>query len=141
MLVPVRSLVRGVGRSAATLSPERHTRVALTAGGDGRARSPLKQAAPLAGPAVVIRRACLADTGRTKAEPTAVTAPPPANDDRKPAEKKSAIVTTASQKQLKLDRASRRREDRPEDPEATARVKAFFARMVRPGGALPPGKP
>jgi hypothetical protein len=26
-------------------------------------------------------------------------------------------------------------------PEADARVKAFFARMVRPGGALPPEKP
>ena len=26
------------------------------------------------------------------------------------------------------------------DPEATARVKAFLARMIRPGGALPPQK-
>jgi hypothetical protein len=26
------------------------------------------------------------------------------------------------------------------DPEATARVKAFLARMIRPGGPLPPPK-
>ena len=41
-----------------------------------------RQAAPLAGPAVVARRA-----RKPKAEPAAVTAPPPANNDRRPAPK------------------------------------------------------
>lgn len=57
-------------------------------------RPPWKQqAVSLAGPAVVTRRARKPETervGQTSAEPTAVTAPPPANDDRKP-----AIVTAA----------------------------------------------
>jgi hypothetical protein len=60
----------------------------------------------------------------------------PANDDRK-----SAIVTTTSKKRLKLLRADKRAAEPDNDPEATARVKAFFARMIRPGGALPPEKP
>ncbi len=63
----------------------------------------------------------------------AVTAPPPANDDRK-----SAIVTTTSRKRLKLQRAEERSAQRDDDPEAMARVRAFFARNVRPGGPLPP---
>jgi hypothetical protein len=58
-----------------------------------------------------------------------VTSPPPANDDRK-----SAIVTTTSRKRLKLLRPA----ERDDDPDAMARVWAFFARMVRPGGPLPP---
>jgi hypothetical protein len=61
---------------------------------------------------------------------------PPANDDRKP-----AIVTTTSRKRQKLLRAEKRATGPDNDPEATARVKAFFARMIRPGGALPPEKP
>jgi hypothetical protein len=59
----------------------------------------------------------------------------PANDDRKP-----AIVTATSKKRLKLLRADKRATEPDNDPEATARVKAFFARMIRPGGALPPEK-
>jgi hypothetical protein len=62
----------------------------------------------------------------------------PANDDRKP-----ATVAATSRKQLKL-----LREDalaattEPNDPgEATARLDAFLARMIRPGGALPPKEP
>jgi hypothetical protein len=60
-----------------------------------------KKAAPLAGPAVVTSHA-----GKAKAEP-AVTAPPPANDDRKPAHAaasgaKPAVVTTARRKPSKL---------------------------------------
>ena len=49
-----------------------------------------------------------------------------------------AIVTTTSLKQLKLRRAARALQDdgREADPE----VKAFLARMIRPGGALPPEK-
>jgi hypothetical protein len=61
---------------------------------------------------------------------------PPANDDRKP-----SIVTTTSRKRSKLLRADKRAAKPDDDPEATARVKAFFARMIRPGGALPPEKP
>ena len=61
---------------------------------------------------------------------------PPANDDRKP-----AIVAATSKKRLKLLRAERRAAKADNDAEATARVKAFFARMIRPGGALPPEKP
>jgi hypothetical protein len=51
--------------------------------------------------------------------------------------KKSAIVTTTSQKRLQQQRAERRglaTEGREVSPE----VKAFLARMIRPGGALPP---
>ena len=52
-------------------------------------RPPRKQqAAPLPGPAVVTKRA-----RKPKVAPAAVTAPPAANDDGKPAPKKSAIVT------------------------------------------------
>jgi hypothetical protein len=72
----------------------------------------------------------------TPREPARVIAQPPANDDRKP-----AIVTTTSRKRLKLRRAEKRASEPDNDPEATARVKAFFARMIRPGGALPPEKP
>jgi hypothetical protein len=80
-----------------------------------------RQATPLAGPAVVTR-----PTGTPKSEPTAVTAPPSANDDRKPdAAQKPAIVTTASGKQAKLDRA-RRQDDRPEDPNASAVMRAWL---------------
>ena len=42
-----------------------------------------------------------------------------------------AIVTTTSRKRAKLRRPER--ETKPDDdPEADARVKAFFARMIRP---------
>jgi hypothetical protein len=99
-------------------------------------RPPRKQqaAAPLAGPAVVTKRAT-----KPKAEPTAVTSPPPANDDRKPAAaQKPAIVTAASRKQLKLERAGKAQDD---GYELSPEVKAFFARMIGPGGSLPPRKP
>jgi len=59
----------------------------------------------------------------------AVTSPPPANDDRK-----SAIVTTTSRKRLKLLHAEKGSAGRDDDPEAMARVRAFFAKYVRPGG-------
>jgi hypothetical protein len=95
-----------------------------------------KQAVPLTGPAVVTRRARA--TGTPKTEPTAVPAQPPTNDDRKPAPKKPAIVTTTSKKRLALERADRARDG---DHEVSPEVKAFFARMIRPGGALPPEKP
>jgi hypothetical protein len=58
---------------------------------------PRKQQAPaLPGPAVVTAR-------QSKAEPAAVTAPPPANDDGKPAPKAPAIVSTASRKRVASD--------------------------------------
>ena len=50
-----------------------------------------------------------------------------------------AIVTNTSKKRLKLLRAERTMEQ-GDDPEATARVKAFLACMIRPGGTLPPQK-
>jgi hypothetical protein len=98
-----------------------------------------RKAVPLAGPAVVTKRAQL-----PKAAPDAVTrrdrvaAPPPANDDRKAATSshdatKSAIVTTAGQKQAKLDRA-RRQDDRPEDPGASAAMRAWLERAMRGRG-------
>jgi hypothetical protein len=88
-----------------------------------------KQAVPLTGPAVVTKRA-----RKPEAEPIAVTAPPPANDDRNPvAGKKPAIVTTASRKQAKLDRA-RRQDDRPEDPDASAAMRAWLERAMRGRG-------
>jgi hypothetical protein len=50
---------------------------------------------------------------------------------------KSAIVTTASRKQQKLEQAERGMDD---GREVSPEVKAFFARMIRPGGSLPPEK-
>jgi len=60
---------------------------------------------------------------------------PPANDDTPVLAAKSAVVATASRKRTKLHRAERAHDD---DPRANEQVKAFFARVVRPGGALPP---
>jgi len=58
-------------------------------------------------------------TPQPKAQPAAITG--------------SAIVTPTM-------RGARRAKPEPEDDAAAeARVRAFFARMVRPGGALPPG--
>ncbi len=72
-------------------------------------------------------------------------APPPANDDSPtapaPPAAKSAIVTVAARKRAKSERAERNAPEADDDPEADARVKAFLARMIRPGGALPPEKP
>jgi hypothetical protein len=56
-----------------------------------------------------------------------VSTPPLANDDRKP-----AIVSTTSRKRSKLLRPEL------DATKVSPEVKAFFARMVRPGGALPP---
>jgi hypothetical protein len=107
-----------------------------------------RRAAPLAGPAVVAREGSprlgsdktVAEVDvkppRLPGEATQSVAQPAANDDRKP-----AIVTTADRKRLKLLRDEQPAAKQDEDPEATARVKAFLARMIRPGGALPPEKP
>ena len=48
----------------------------------------------------------------------------------------TAIVTTTSRKQSRLLSAERAPE--ADAAEVSPEVKAFFARMVRPGGALPP---
>ena len=45
-----------------------------------------------------------------------------------------AVFTAAS----KRDRAIRHREEADDGQEASPEIKAFFARMVRPGGPLPP---
>ena len=50
-----------------------------------------------------------------------------------------AIVPNTRKKRLKLLRAERTMEQ-GDDPEATARVKAFLACMILPGGTLPPQK-
>jgi hypothetical protein len=63
--------------------------------------------------------------------------PEPANDDAPakpvPPAAKSAIVTTTSRKRARLERGEKRRAAEPDDdPEATARVRAFLDRMIRP---------
>jgi hypothetical protein len=142
-------------------------------------RPPRKQqAAPLAGPAVVAtkssRRPVWEETAAAEWERSASpgkgseaalsVAHPAANDDRKlahakpaivtakskrhigkdpqlpmelPLSRKPAITTTASRKLTKLRQAERATEA---DPEAAARARAFIDRMIRPGGALPPEK-
>jgi hypothetical protein len=90
----------------------------------------------ITGPAIVTKasRRAPADTppGDDEQEPAA---PPHANDDSPvepaPPAAKSVIVTTTSRKRVKLERAAERAAER-DDPEATARVKAFVARMIRP---------
>jgi hypothetical protein len=94
-----------------------------------------KKGAPLAGPAVVTRRARVARGERNKPSQP----PPPPNDDEKPSPKQPAIVTTASRKQLKLERVEQRAQD-AEAREVSLEVKAFFTRMIRSGGSLPPEK-
>jgi hypothetical protein len=96
-------------------------------------RQPKKRkAVAIAGPAVVRKRAVAPVEPDDQYNDHRSTAPTgvPANDDRKP-----AIVTTTSRKRVKLLRP-----ELPDDPEADARVKAFLARMIRPGGTLPPAK-
>jgi hypothetical protein len=103
-----------------------------------------RKAAPLAGPAVVTpkqKRVLLPAEG-DKLEPASaiVRKTKPGNDNRPdPAPVKSAIVTPTGKKRLKLLRADERATEQ-HDPEE-ARVDEFLARMVRPGGALPPRKP
>jgi hypothetical protein len=58
------------------------------------------------------------------------------NDNRPEPEPKSRIVTGTDRKRLKLARAER---TQATEVEVSPEVKAFFARMVRPGGSLPPG--
>jgi hypothetical protein len=103
-----------------------------------------RTAVAIAGPAIV-RKANRGQPGWDGSEAELRATPnPPANDDRKPApstkrwqirpsaetQPKSAIVTMTSRKRAKRERAERVAEP-DDDPEATARVKAFFARMIR----------
>jgi hypothetical protein len=91
-----------------------------------------RKAVALEVPAVVTRKHA---AGPAKSVKAADRLPEqPANDDRKPA----TIVSTTSRKRLKLLHAEERSAQRDDDPEAMARVRAFFARNVRPGGPLPP---
>jgi hypothetical protein len=94
-----------------------------------RPRRPARKRKPVAitGPAIV-RRIAKADQDVKILDTSAK--PPPANDDRKP-----AIVTTTSRKRARLLRAERAGDQSKIgeiDPEADARVKAFFDRMIRP---------
>jgi hypothetical protein len=110
-----------------------------------------RKAVAIAGPAIVRKPSramhkmpAAESLGATEAFPKQ-----PANDDRKPAivavscatvaqaggtNPKPAIVTTTSRKRAKLERASVQNGKiaEPEDPEATARVRAFLDRMFRP---------
>jgi hypothetical protein len=92
-----------------------------------------RKAVALTGPAIVRKRGG-ADAVPPPDEPEP-TAPPPANDDSPPPPApaaRSAIVTTTSRKRVRLERGEKRQAAEPDDdPEATARVKAFFARMIR----------
>jgi hypothetical protein len=88
-----------------------------------------RKAVPLAGPAIVATRA-----GQLKTEPVAVAAPPPVNDDRKGA------PSSHDAKQVQLLRAEQRAQS-ADGRGVSLEVKAFFARMIRLGGALPPEKP
>jgi hypothetical protein len=78
-------------------------------------------------------RPAVARSGRKHgdAERVPATHPAPADADRK-----AVIVTTTNRKRLKLMRAERSPD--ADAAEVSPAVKAFFARMVRPGGALPP---
>ena len=101
-------------------------------------RPPRKRKAAPAVPAIVTRatRRKSADMPPVEPEPT----PPPANDDAPtepaPPAAKSAVVTTK-----RLGRLAKSIPELRDDPEVEARVKAFFARIIRPGGALPPDTP
>jgi hypothetical protein len=111
-----------------------------------------RKAVAIAGPAIVRKPSramhkmpAAESLGATEAFPKQ-----PANDDRKPAivavscatvaqaggtNPKPAIVTTTSRKRAKLERAERAGDQSKIgviDPEADARVKAFFDRMIRP---------
>ena len=90
---------------------------------------------------VVVRKRGRADAVPPPDEPEP-TAPPPANDDSTPAPApaaKPAIATSISRKRPRFLRTEQAAEP-DDDPEATARVRAFLDRMMRPG-ALPPKKP
>ena len=65
---------------------------------------------------------------------------PEAKRDQTETAKTAAIVTTTSRKRAKLLRVEKRAVDTGADSEAPAGVKAFLARMIRPGGPLPPPK-
>ena len=88
-----------------------------------------RKAVAIAGPTIV-RKATAAGVpsgGKQKPEPAP---PPPANDDRRPSPPpaaKSAIVTTSSRKRARLLRTEQATEPN-DDPEATARVRAWLER-------------
>jgi hypothetical protein len=91
-----------------------------------------RKAVAITVPAIVRKRS------KTDAVPPPPTEdrPTPANDDRKPPRpgaRKPAIVATVSRKRTKLRRAEEQAEP-DDDPEATARMRAFLARMIRPRG-------
>ena len=94
-------------------------------------RPPRKHKAAPAVPAIVTRatRRTPIDTPPVADEPEP---PPPANDDGPPEPAppaaRSAVVTTAKRR----GRLAKLIRELPDDTEADARVKAFFARMIRP---------
>lgn len=115
-------------RSVATSNSSPMTRIVTSTYRYKRPTRKRKTVTP-GGPAIVTTRTPPVDQSVDAPEPTA---PPPANDDsltepapRPSARKSSAIVTTTNWK---------RAMEPDDDPEAVARVKAFFARMIRPPG-------
>jgi hypothetical protein len=97
-----------------------------------------RKAVAITGPAIVrkVKASRIPTAGQQQPEPAAP--PPPANDDHKPpaplppvGPNKPAIITSTSRKRTRLLRFEQPAEP-DDDPEATARVKAFFARMIRP---------
>ena len=88
-----------------------------------RHKRPLRKKKP-----IVLTGSAIVRSGRKRADVSKpATHPAPANNVRK-----SAIVTITGKRGRKLPA------ELEDDPEADARVKAFLARMVRPGGPLPP---
>ena len=111
--IPSRPPRNRQGRAQATVLPARSTSTSRSAidrhphrTSTYRYKRPPKKrkAAPLEGPVIATNRRALPSVGKHKPEPDA---PPPANDDRKP-----AIVTT-SRHRLKLVRAERARSRAP----------------------------
>ena len=82
-----------------------------------------RKAVPLTWPAIV--------TPRSKAASASVTRGVKPGNDNRPVEQPAAIVTAKKPRGRKAAWA----DDGAETPES---VKAFLARMVRPGGPLPP---
>ena len=88
-----------------------------------------RKAVAIAGPAIVRKRG-RADVVPPPDEPKPA-APPPANDDRNPpppGARKPGIATSISRKRTKFLRTEQAAEPEPDDPEATARVRAWLER-------------
>jgi hypothetical protein len=95
-----------------------------------RYKRPPKRKAPvvLPGPVVVTAKRSRSGGKKAAAEPKDPVATAPAKAERKP-----AIVTVTDRKRLKLMRQEKAMAAYA-DPDATARIRAFFKQMIRPPG-------